>query len=241
VSPSDLENIAEELIYIVGTIILGIGVVRAAEIGRAFVGGIYRSRAFWLIVLMILAGFDNLASYVPALNGNGLSLSEVVFVLSFFVIYVFVDRNLLITMQIDFFHENTLRWRQFRRVGYVALGLGSLSLAIFSAAYNISNLTSPPVWALIVIFSYFGILAVILGYSSLALVKAARRTPDKTFRRFVRLLGITLAFAVLSATIWILPVVGNFVSTLCSAVACYGLYRCVMSLSPIGKVERIQV
>ncbi len=238
-SPSDLLNIGEELTYFIGSGIAAFGIYRALIIGRAFLNRLYRSRAFWLAFLLLIVTVLNLSSYVPQLNGNGFSINEGLFLLSFFVIYVFVDRNLLITMQVDFFHRNTLHWTVFRWIGYAALILSSIGLALVSAFANAGS-SSAPLYVNIILANYFVILAVVLGYSSVALVIGARRTPDRTIRGFVRYLGIALALAVISATIWIIPFVGNFISAVFAASASYGLYLCVMALSPIGKVEKLE-
>jgi hypothetical protein len=81
---------------------------------------------------------------------------------------------------------------------------------------------------------------VVFGYSAVTLALSARRTPDMTMKRHVRLLGFAIAFNALA----LFSSFGGFIlsidllSNLFLAFFSYLLYRAVKSLSTIGRIEK---
>jgi hypothetical protein len=136
-----------------------------------------------------------------------------------------------------------LRWQTFRFpiIGALTITgvLSILSLALFPSG----DLATVLVWAGVSIFVYFAALGVALVYSSAALIIGARRTLDAALKKFVRTLAFTLICFALFFTIWIpLAYFGTDVENLGSDFfvipAAYFIYRAVMSLSPVGRVEK---
>jgi hypothetical protein len=82
----------------------------------------------------------------------------------------------------------------------------------------------------------------VLSFSYLisTVIIGARRTPDRTMRRHVMLLGLTVILFILSQTIgpYTSTVSIDLLSDLLSVVTPSVLYFAVMALSPIGRVEK---
>jgi uncharacterized membrane protein YccF (DUF307 family) len=93
---------------------------------------------------------------------------------------------------------------------------------------------------------WFAAIALVFSYSAAALVVGARRTPERSMRRFVRMASLALICMLLFFTVWIpfqpfsvtVADLGNLISDLFIPVAGYFLYLAVMSLSPVGRVEK---
>jgi hypothetical protein len=224
--------------------ILTAGAFRAYEIRKALVGEVYRRRASWTVTLMIILAVAILAlqpstlTSAPFFNTTlGLVLSSIPLLVIFLVVFAFVDSNVLVAMEIDFFHRNVIRWRELRLPSYATLITSSI-LLIFSlalgqnAAGAISNLLS---------LQFLVVAGVVTLYAVVALVVSSRRTPDSTIRNFVKLLGLSLGIFLPATIIWVvdyaIPNLGMLLSGLFAIVSCYFLYRAVMALSPVGTVE----
>jgi hypothetical protein len=238
----DALNIAEELAYIVGAVIMAAGVFRALSLRGAFLTSVFRSRVNWMIWMLTILTVNNLIPYVPVLGNGGignLSVGEIVFVFSLGIILAFVDRNLQILREIDFFHRDTYGWIRSRKTSLAAfIAVGAIIL-VASPFVGANDASQSAAYSLIAI-AYFGVSASVLCYGAVALVSGARRTPDRTMRTFCKFLGIALVFGILSFTIWIIPIFGNFISGAASTVASYYLYRSVMALSPVTRIEPME-
>jgi hypothetical protein len=214
-----------------GFIILAVLILaafRGIVIGRALARGVYRNRAFWIAGVLIA---DALQSQVPDAPTIG---NLPVFVITFFlllcVVFVFIDSTILVTLDMDFFHRNTLRWRQGRFVAYAVF-------FIFATMFlYISYLGASPGYAFLLLLGF----VVISAYSVVALVIGARRSADRTLRRHVMLLGLfVILFLTISFTFnytSILPV--DLLDDFLGVLYAYVLYRAVMTLSPVGHVEK---
>jgi hypothetical protein len=236
---SDILNDGQLISYVIAVAIGGFAILRALEMGKAFAAPLYRGRAYWTATLLAILTVSNVFGNFPVVENWGLgniSYSETVFVVLLLFVLVFVDRNLVTMREIDFFHRDTLRWSLARRGLFAAMIAVSAILLGISTAVNTNTPTIPPEF-IVPIIAFFAVDAAALGYAALALVVGAKRTPDKTMRSFSKVLGIALLFGVLSFTIWIVPVVGNWLSALCTVFSTYALYRAVMTLSPVGKLE----
>ncbi|HMD79350.1 MAG TPA: hypothetical protein VKF39_05130 [Nitrososphaerales archaeon] len=234
---------------VISSIILLAGTVRALQLARGFAAHAFRNRAYWLAGLMIALIAGNVASQIPT-PATVVTLQDFIissiggdtFVAALLIALVFVDRNLIVLKELDFFHRDSIRWSRVRVPGLIAMILVSAELVVsFFFVNTNSNLNSI---TLLVILTFFPVVAIVLGYAATALVLAARRTPDRTMRRFAMLLGIALALGVISFTIWI-PLsfvttteVENFIASLPAVGSAYFLYRAAMSLSPLGRVEK---
>ncbi len=215
------------------------GAFRAVQIGRALVTPTYRSRAFWTAAVMLVFVFAScLDAYVaffstPQASVGYAALGAVPSVAEIVLLFAFIDSTVLSSMEMDFFHRDTLGWKRLRAPLYVAV---LLSMAGSTTLSGYIPTTSSPETAL-------GFVATlgILGFSVAALIVSARRTPDRTMKRFVRLLGLALAFfvtalVVVITTPGVLILALDFVSGVLFLTATYLLYRAVMSLSPLGKL-----
>jgi len=234
---SDILNAAGGPVEVAGVVIFLFATYRALTIGRVLVRGVYRDRAFWtagtLIALILLTAAGSLPPSNP--------LSPLSFVLIFVVLFAFVDSSIRVVQETDFFHRTPLGWQRVRKPFYVVLvaflAVGG-SLALLESANNVLYIVGVLLW--------FGAGGTFLTYSAAAMVVGARRTPDRTMRRFVRMLGFAIICMVLFFTVWIpfapfsltVQDFGSLISELFIPAAAYFLYLAVMSLSPVGRVEK---
>ena len=257
----DTLTIIEELSYLIAGIVLVFLISRAVTIGRKFASPIYRSRAFLFAGVMLVALYDVLAALITVLFGlypstsilSGLAITA--FIVWVLVMFVYADRTILVTLEMDFLHRNTLHWRPVRTLAYAVMFASVADTYIFIA------LTKPPTYWhcptsqllclpaylpgvpswLSALFPEIGLLVsifafiVTLAYSISALIIGARRTSDMTMKRHVKWLG--LAFLIFLLT-FVGFLAGNvFVSVVILALV-YVFYRALMSLTLIGRVER---
>jgi hypothetical protein len=233
----DALNVAGDLLGIVAIGIFLFAAYRAFAIGRLLVSGAYRNRAFWtggtLIALILLT----IASSLPASN----PLGSAAFVLIFVVLLAFVDSSIKVTQDTDFFHRSPLGWQRLRKPLYIIiiplLVVGALTIGL--APPN-SNLT------FVGVVLWFGAGGAALSLSAAAMVVGAKRTSDRSMRRFVRMLGLAIICMVLFFTVWIpfspfsatVQDLGSLFSEFFIPLAAYFLYLAVMSLSPVGRIEK---
>jgi hypothetical protein len=163
---------------------------------------------------------------------DGLPLYEVsYFALILFVLAV-IDSTILVTLDMDFFHRNTLRWRQIRYIAYT-IYLADIAI-LFLVTMNL--IPQFQQGGIIVIGSFY----VVLAYAVATLLIGARRTPDKPLKRFVELAGILLLGFIINTLInnyTYIDAVDVFNDFLGVSIA-YVTYLMVMSLSPTGKVDK---
>jgi hypothetical protein len=212
--------------FLVALGILALGLYRAIQMGRDFVNRLYRARAFWtaavaLVVMIVLS--------VDSVVGNGLGLATAVpAILLFIVLFVFADRTVQVAIEMDFFHRNTLRWRQVRKLLYVVL----LTDVVYFLVGLAGGVLSP--------LLFFGTVFVVFGLAIAAVAISALRTPDRTIKRHVGLFGILLVgfiAALYTGQPGVAPAL-NFASDLIVVAMAYTLFLMVMSLSPLGRVEK---
>ncbi len=221
----DVVSVIDTVTPLIAVAILVLAAFRGVEIGRTLVSRVYRNRAFWIAGLCIALVLQSSTGYVPSVNNlliGALPLFEITFFLLVFVIFVFIDSTVMVALELDFFHRNTLRWKQLRRPFYL-VGLALLVLIILPATAQT-----------------FVAFFLVLGYSVAALIIGARRTPDRTIKRHIMLLGFVLiAFIIMSFLF-------NSTSTLSVDLLYdflivlypYLLYRAVMTLSSVGRIEK---
>lgn len=234
----DIGSLVMDLFNVVDFAIFAFGAFRAFQIGRALVTPAYKKRAFWTGALMLTFILTSvLDDYVPFFSTTQSTvlkavLSEVPSVAETLILFTFIDSTLLAAIETDFFHRNSLWWKSVRLPAFAAMSV-SLVAAETVAGYAPTSSS----WLSV---GGFGIVLGLLGFSVVALAVSARRTPDKTMRRFVRLLAYALTSFVVGIT-WLLltpDTLGyDLVSDILLLLASYILYRAVMTLSPLGRVE----
>lgn len=235
----DIASTLVNLITLVSIAIIIFGGYRAIELSRVLVGRVYRNRAYWTLGLIGLVVFFVGVQYVP--DSTGLVSAFGFFGITF-ALFLFVDSNIHVVKEMDFFHREILRWGTFRKPILASLICTSV-IAIFSLIYYPGGTFGSSIWATLGVLSYFVVLAVAFSYSAAGLIVSARRTPDASMRRFVRMLAFSLVSFALFFTTWIpLGVFGTAVENVGSTIfvipAAYFIYRAVMSLSPVGRVEK---
>ncbi|HMD78877.1 MAG TPA: hypothetical protein VKF39_02720 [Nitrososphaerales archaeon] len=230
-------------VVIVGILVLGI--YRALEMRRAFVSGIYRSRATWSTFLMLAIIVVMLNNFVPFPSSGTLYLIGIVygnisFIAFIFIIFAYGDRSVFVAIETDFFHRETLSWPRVRWPAAVVLVTLAAALYIGGAVFTPAEQSS--FLGTLINGLFFPVFAVILGYLTAALIVGARRSADRTLRKSILLLGLALSTLVLSiaATSFLdsgtLPYV--IVNQGTGVVGIYLIYRSVMALSPLGRVEK---
>jgi hypothetical protein len=230
-------NVAATVI-IVGILVLGI--YRALEMRRVFIRGVYRSRATWSTLLMLAIIASQLNNFLPSNSGILFVVSLAPFVTLLLVIFAYADRSILVAIDTDFFHRDTLSYRRVRwpaAIALFAVFFGTvIGGAILSPAQQSSFLGD------LINYLFFGSLAGVLAYLTAALIVGARRSADRTLRRSILLLGLALSTLVLSIVATspfdssTLPYV--IVNQGTGIVGIYLIYRSVMSLSPLGRVAK---
>ncbi|MDA4130559.1 MAG: hypothetical protein OK457_07290, partial [Thaumarchaeota archaeon] len=118
----DIISVIETIISLIGAGIILLAIIRGFQIGRALVSGIYRRRAFWISAVGAFAFLSILTGTVPFIFSivSG-TVAFVIFLVLVVVIFTFVDSTILAAMEMDFFHRDTLRWKQFRSPSYAVL------------------------------------------------------------------------------------------------------------------------
>ena len=236
--PADILSLLDYASFVVASIILVLAAYRGVEMLRAFVNQVYRNRAIWMVAVVLLALFNTLSNLLPSVSSPASYLLLVVLIV---VVFAFVDASILATLEMDFFHRNTLGWRRARVFAYLLL-YGDIAISVTlefvsgapgSPAW-LSALTESPAYtvqAFLVLFS-------VLGYSGVTLILSARRTPDVVMRRHLMLVGFTFSLFIISTandlTVSI-ALLNDFLAVLAPIV----IYFAVMALSPVGRVETV--
>ncbi len=246
-----------QLCFIIAGITFVFLITRSVSMGRKFVDRAYKSRAFWfaglMIVVLLWMLFTGLfASSVK--NVEGISI-ELLFA-AILVAFVYADKTIHVTLEMDFFHRNTLHWRQVRKLAYVVLFAGLIFLIVqipLTAPPPCSGCTAPlnpglPSWVslilnptteLIVVIEFLVAFVATFGYSSAAIIIGARRTSNLTMKIHLKWFGLGLlsfVVAVLGGLLLSSPLIASF-GVLALA---YTFYRALMSLTSLGRVNRAE-
>ena len=221
--------------------ILLVGIYRALEMRRAFVRGPYKSRATWSTLLMLVIIPTQLETIVSVPNTGLLSLLGFIpFIALVLVIYAYADRSVLVAIETDFFHRDTLGWLRVRRPL-------AIYIICFLAAEVVGGVVLTPaeqnsLLGDILNDLFYVSLAPILGYATAALIVGARRSADRTLRRSILLLGLALSTLVVSIVVTTPLPSGALAAVIVmqgtAVVGIYLIYRSMMSLSPLGRVEK---
>ncbi|MDA4123145.1 MAG: hypothetical protein OK456_08215 [Thaumarchaeota archaeon] len=180
--------------------ILVVGIYRALEMRRAFVRGAYRSRATWSTLLMLVIILTMVENFVNVPDTGLLSLLGFIpFIALILVIFAYADRSVLVAIETDFFHRDTLGWLRVRwPVAILLVGMIGAEIVggvVLTPAQQNSFLGD------VLNDLFFGSLVPILGYATAALIVGARRSADRTLRRSILLLGLALSTLVFSIVV----------------------------------------
>ncbi|MDA4127609.1 MAG: hypothetical protein OK452_10495 [Thaumarchaeota archaeon] len=236
----DYVGLVNTLTWLVASIVSIMVVYRGLEFGRAFMSGVFRNRAFWITALGVVTFIQAVPGYIVPVHDFTIG-SAPFFVIAWFMLFfaylAFVDSTIIVALQMDFFHRDTLRWRRGRFAVFLLLGISVVALLL--VALGIVPLTSNSAAIIVpLVVSTF----VVVPYSGTALFIGARRTQDRTLKRHLILLAFVFALYishfVLASTNQNNPT--RAVTLLDDSLilgSVYTLYRAVMTLSVVGRLE----
>jgi hypothetical protein len=220
-------------------LILLLGMYRGVAMRRAFVNPTYRARATWSVFFMLVILISFVVGFAPIPSTGPLSsLGFLPFLAIVVTAFAYADRSVVVATETDFFHRNTLGWLRGRRPAGVIM----VACVVILVVLGLILPAQPPLWASIVADSLFLLIAADLGYATAALIVGARRSSDRALRRSILFLGLALFTLVLDLALTTplnegtLPFV--IVSQGTAVVGIYLIYRSVMSLSPLGRLEK---
>ncbi|HKW05477.1 MAG TPA: hypothetical protein VJN71_09285 [Nitrososphaerales archaeon] len=223
---------------VIQAVILVVGLARVLEMRAGFVDRTYRQRAFWSVLLMGVVAAVNIESLLPLPSDL---IVNIIGIAIFFgligIAFAFIDRTALVAIQQDFFHRDILGWKRFRIPAGLVL---AASLIVAFLLVPKSLLTNPPLWVSIGENQTYIIAAILLGYAAIVGLIGSMRTPDKTLKKNIRFLGISLGFFVLSLAIFTLLSndLGSIIGDIATIFATTFLYLSAMSLTPLGRTAR---
>lgn len=239
----DLVLFANDASSLVQVGILMVGLYRAVEMRRGFIDPTYRSRALWSALLMVTIAVTNALTFVslPA-TALGSLASLAPFLAIVIVCYAFIDRTVLVAMGSDFFHRDVLGWTRTRIPSYLIFAASSLAVLFIATFPPYGNSSAPPafgIWGVILTYQFFAVAIALLGYGAVAAVYGSRRTSDLTLKRHIRLLAVAVGFFVIAILTFSFSSgdLGQIISDALTMLATYFLYRSVMSLTSLGRID----
>jgi hypothetical protein len=236
---SDISSILQIAICIAG-------IYRALEIRLGFADATYRARALFSAVFLLVILIVNSFNFIPLPNN---ALGAVVGFLPIMAVilaaFAITDSNVQVAIHSDFFHRAILRWTDLRLFAVAVLfGSGILiSSAIATDPlgwFANSPQASDPSWVLVSFYQFFIVAPIVLAYGGLGLIVGSRRTPDRTLKRHIRLLGAAIVSFVLALLFFTIGandaavIIGNGLVV----VTTYVLYLSAMSLTSLGHKEK---
>ncbi len=235
----DIVNLLETIAGLAAGAVALLAVYRSLTIGKSLVTRIYRTRAYWLAVLMIIYAAFALDGLFPTNTALESDISDILFSLFLFALLVFIDSNVAVAREIDFFHRDILHWRTARSPLFAAIVAGTV-IGI-GVTIVVKNPTSG--FAAYALVGYFILLGVAFAYSGAAMFVIARRTYDRTMKKFVKMLGFAILSYVLYLTLFIpldaiYPHLGDVVTDFIAVAAAYFFYNSAMSLSFVGSIVK---
>jgi len=242
---ADLLDVGNLLVVFITIVVLAFAFYRSIEFSQVLVGATYKSRAKWTTAFLVVIAFllvdsTGMVPYLSADSGN------TGFALLTLALPFFINGNVRAAQETDFFHRDTLYWRVLWRLNIVVVGsMVAVAVIVILVTGSIPGSSSSSSWGSSVASLYFLVLIVESIYGTATLIVAARRSQDRTMKRFIRMLGLSLLGLVLFFTVWIpidyfAPGVGDFLSEFGFVMAAYYLYKAVMSLSPLGRIEKLE-
>lgn len=240
----DIYPVLEVGLVIIAIAIQALGAARGFLIGRASVG-IYRSRANWSVALLVFVIISNLGNYATFSSDIvGQFLSFLPFASLLVVILAFLNNTLAVARDSDFFHRDALHWKQLGKAFYIVLAV-SLAISFVTNVLNPALFQSGPTDSTPFILNFLdfyqevAVVIAVFGLALVAVILGASRTPDRVLRGHIRLLGLALGTFVVQLLTFPLPSSDalQVLSELISLVGAYLLYRAVMSLTSVGRLD----
>lgn len=217
-----------------------LGIWRSAQMAHVFVDRVYKSKALWMAALTSSILISELSSFVQ-FPSTALESLLVISPLALVIIvsYGFVDRTILVAMRSDFFHRDVIGWMKVRISGFVLVA-GALCLIVPDWVLVPSGTSTPPFWSTVAFDVFVVVVPLVLGYAAIAMVVSARRTADRTLKRHILFLGLSLALFAVVLALFALPSTDAFdlLEDALNVGSLYLLYRAVMSLTLLGRVEK---
>jgi hypothetical protein len=217
-----------------------LGIWRSAQMAHGFVDRVYKSKALWMAALMsgiLLSELSSFIQFPQGVLGSLLATSPLILVIV--VSYAFVDRTILVAMRSDFFHRDVMGWMKIRFPGFIFV-IGAVFLATADSALVPSDTSATPFWSTVAFDFFVVVVPLVLGYAAVAVVVSARRTADRTLKRHILLVGLSLACFAAILALFASPSTDlfNFLGDALNVGSLYLLYRAVMSLTLLGRVEK---
>jgi len=237
----DVTPAVNTLSSLVATVLIVLGVWRSAQMARGFVDRVYKSKALWMAALtssILLSELTGFIQFPSTALGSLLVISPLVLVI--IVSYGLVDRTIIVAMRADFFHRDALGWTKVRLPGFVLVA-GALCLIVADSALVPSGAFTSALWSTVAFAIFVGVVPLVLGYAAIAIVVSARRTADRTLKRHILFLGVSLACFAAVLALFALPSTDLFdiLEDALNVASLYMLYRAVMSLTLLGRVEKV--
>lgn len=233
----DIVNVLESLAGLASGAIALLAVYRSLTIGKSLLTRVYRTRAYWLAVLMIILALMVLPFPYPSAVESDISFYG--FFVFLFALLIFIDSNVAVARDIDFFHRDILHWRTIRlpMIGISAAGTVTILVAI-SVGISADSFASE-----LGLLGYFILLGVVFAYSGGAMFVIARRSYDRTMKKFVKMLGFAILSYVLFLTLFIpldaiYPQLGDVVTDFILIAAAFYFYKAAMSLSSVERIAK---
>jgi hypothetical protein len=215
---------SEVAILAAGTALAVLAAYRSFTLGRAFAIPSYRSRALWLGVAnlsFVAFIFSYLTSAVfqiiPFLVNDAIASAVSL------VFFLWLDSTINVALGQDYFHRNTLYWKQLRIPFWI---LTAFAVIESSIAYAVASDISSP-WYQVSIVSY----SLVFGYAGAVLLVGGSRTTDMAMKTHFRWIALGLVGAILASFLPypLFPISGVFIL--------FTFYKATRSLYPVGHFE----
>ena len=219
-------QVSQTILVIIDIALAAFAGYRSFVLSRALPVPSYRKRALWLGVLNLgIIAF--LVTFVPVVSlGNQYSfLSDVVSTIVTVIFFIWIVSTINVALSQDYFHRNTLHWKEFRWPFWVGVVVATVENSYFYASTTLPQ-PSP------LYFSSILLTGLLFGYSCAVLAVGALRTTDTTKRTHFR----WISFVLLAAVAIVVVPFDFFLLT--GLVVIYFLYRATRSLYPVGRIDR---
>jgi hypothetical protein len=229
----ELYFVVDLVSFLLAAVILAFGAARALKFRRVLVSDVFRSRALWTSVLLFLwivpndtelLGYSASSSSLSVPGLGVLFIPTLVIALALVIaIVAFIDFNMRVGKELDFFHRDSLQWERLRPIVYVVA--------------PVTLLIGVPNGGTLALIGTLG-LPLALGYAALAQLVNGLRVREGLMRIFLRYSGAGLLILVVGTIL--IPSPGPPFGVVYDAfllVGCYLLYLSSRSLAPLDHIE----